>query len=368
VDAITIQLTISLKNYKQVKPLAERLNAEVRQVSKQGVPVLFKQIRKRYALMIGMILTLAVTWVFSLYIWDIQIEGNQAVSNAEIRAALREVGVDIGAFGLGLDSELIRNEVLLYLEDVEWLTVNVNGSRATVIVRERMHPPVRFAEDVPTIVYAAQNGIIEQMIIWEGAPLVEVGDTVDMGQELITGRMDSLSTGTRFVRADGEIFVRTWYEFSMSMPLEHFVKVETGEISTKSTIIFGQSRINLFFDSGISYVSYDKIVKRSDFVLPGGIVLPIRLERRIYTEHERVKAQMDETRAALLLQEQLLERLAERLGPQGEVLSTEFTVELQEGIITVHLVAECREQIAQLRKMREDEMIALPPIAEEEAP
>ena len=367
IDEVTIEMTMTLRAYKKLKPLLERIQAEVQQTKKQGAPVFLWRMRKRYALITGLVLALTATWITSLYIWDIRVEGNETVSQVVILSALEELGVEIGAFGPRIKPEIIRNEALLRLADIEWLTINVNGSRATVIVRERIHPPVRIEEDIPTAVYASQGGIIDRIIIWNGTPLVEVGDTVEMGQDLITGRVDTLLGGTYFQRADGRIYARTWYTLSMSMPLEGYEKVYiyAGEVSTKSTIIFGENRINLFFDSSISHRTYDKIVETSDFILPGGIILPIRRERRVYTQFETVPHRMDETRAALLLQERLLERLRERIGTAGEILRTDFRVEIGEGVITVHLEAECREQIAALRRLNEEELIITPPITEE---
>jgi len=365
VDEVTIAVTMTLRAYQKLKPLLERVQAEVQTERKQGAPILLRRIRKRYVLTIGLVLTLAATWIMSLYIWDIRVEGNQTVSQIVILNVLKELGVEIGAFGPEIEPEVIRNEALLHLADVEWLTININGSRATVIVRERVHPPDRIAEETPTAVYASQGGVIDQMLVWGGTSLVEIGDTVEMGQDLITGRVDSLAGGTYFQRADGRVYARTWYTLSMSMPLERYKKVYTKESSTKSTIIFGENRINLFFDSSISYGAYDKIVETSDFTLPGGIILPIRRERRIYTQFEKVPHRIDETEAIRILQERLLERLRARIGDTGEILRTDFQVEIEAGIVTVHLEAACREQIAALRRLEEEELVITPPTIEE---
>lgn len=365
IDSITVQVTTTMKSYRKLQPLLDSLAARVKPIKRAGVPIFFRRIRKRYALLAGLVFTLAATWVMSLYIWDIRVEGNETVSAAMILGTLEELGVGIGSFGPGVDPESLRHQVLLELEDLSWITVNVNGSRATVIVRERIHAPPMIPAGVATSVFATRSGIIDQIMVWAGTPLVEVGDTVVMGQDLVTGRMDSQAQGTRFVRADAQIFARTWYMFSMSTPLEHVEKVYTGETSTKSIIFFGQDRINLFFDSRNSHITYDKMVKESDFHLPGGIILPIRHERRTYTAYEPVVTRLDETTAALFLQEQLLTKLEEHIGPGGQVLSTEFEVEIRQDMVIVHLRAECREQIADLRRLREEEMVALPPIPEE---
>jgi len=360
VDALTVQVTMRMKGYRKLRPLLQNLNAEVKPIKRAGVPVFWRRVRRRYVLLAGLILTLAAIWIMNLYIWDIRVEGNETIPAAVILSSLDELGVGIGTFGPSVETEALRNQMLLRLEDLAWITVNLNGSRATVIVRERVHAPQMFPEGIPTAVYATQSGVIEQMTIWAGTPLVEVGSTVVMGQDLITGRMESAARGSRFVRADAEIFARTWHELSMSTPLEQTEKVHTGETSTKNILFFGQRRINLFLNSGISHITYDKIVNESDFHLPGGIVLPIRLERRIYAAYEPVVTRLDETTAALFLQEQLMTRLETLIGSHGQVLRADFEVEIKAGIVTVHLRAETREQIAAIRRMREDELVVTP--------
>jgi len=365
IDGLTIEVTMTTRSYKRLRPLLERVQADVQQVQKRGVPIFLRRFRKRYALLAGALLALVATWVMSLYIWDIRVVGNEAVPQAVILQTLDELGFGIGAFGPNVAPEVMRNEVLLQLEDIEWITINVNGSRATVIVRERVHPPNRVEEGIPTAVYATRGGIIDHMIIIGGTPIVEIGDTVEMGQDLITGRVESAARGIYFLRAEAHVYARTWYTFSLSMPLERFEKVHTGESSTKSTIFFGESRINLFFDSGISYASYDKIIEVFDFTLPGGIILPIQRERRTYMEYETVLYRMDETRAALVLQERLLQRLREQIGAEGQIVSTDFRVEMGEGMVTVHLEAEARQQIGAIRRMQEEELVITSDTTEE---
>jgi len=365
IDAVTLQITMTNRNARRLHGLLADSDTTVRLMRRAGVPVFLRQIRKRYALLAGLLLALAGLWVMSLYIWEIEVVGNETVPLVEILQALEEVGVEVGTFGGHVDGELIRNQVLLQMPELAWITVNVNGSRATVIVRERVLQPFMIAERVPTAVYATQSGVIERMMVWEGIPLFEIGDTVTIGQDIVSGQMESLVSGTRFVRADAEIFARTWYDLSMTMPLELAEKAYTGRVSSKRTIFFGQNRINLFFDSGISYARYDKIREESRWELPGGIVLPIRTERRMYREYVPMYSLLCHEQAAEILKERLLATLRELIGAQGEILQTEFTVEVDNGVITVHLHAECREQIAAQRRLEEHEMIPAPEITEE---
>ena len=62
------------------------------------------------------------------------------------------------------------------------------------------------------------------MNVYMGKPLVKAGDTVVLGQTIITGALDSRSSGMRYVHAMGDVYARTWYEISASIPLEYTAK------------------------------------------------------------------------------------------------------------------------------------------------
>ena len=357
-DAVTVEISMSLSGFRRLEPLLENIGATAKRKRKRGAPVLFWRVRKRYALLAGLLLALIATWVLSLFIWEIEIVGNQEVPAVEILRVLETQGVGIGAFGPNIEPEALRNRILLEMEDISWITINVHGSHATVIVRERQWPPEMHEETAKTVVYATQSGIVEQMFVWAGTVLVEIGDTVEIGQDLVTGRMESILGELWFVRADAQIYARTWYEMSMSMPLFYLEKEYTGESSAKSTMFWGNQRINLFFDSGISYANYDKIVSRRNFSFPGGIILPIAIERRVYEEYRLVRRERSSAQAAMVLQERLLDELAQMLGASGQIIRSDFEVELHDGMITVHLQAEAREQIAALRRITEEERLA----------
>ena len=361
IDPVTVEMSMRLKSFQKLLPLLENIGATAKKKRQKGAPVLFRRMRKRYVLLSGLLLTLIATWVLSLYIWEIEIEGNTEVSSIEILQVLDDLGMGIGSFSPNIDPVMLRHMALLELEDISWLTVNVQGSRARVIVRERMWAPDMFDEGEKTAVYAMRSGVIEQMFIWDGTSLVEEGQVVEVGQDLITGRMESVIGETWFTRADAEIYARTWYEMSLSMPLSYLQREHTGETWSKRTIIIGNWRINLFFDSGISWGNYDKIINRHELLLPGGILLPLSMERRVYLEYTLVSGEFDPTYAALILQERLLKQLEELLLPGGQIIRTDFEVSVSNGMISVYMQAEAREQIAALRRLTEEERVVIPP-------
>ena len=226
---VTVAVTVYLKGYRKLVSLSEVAGFSIRPVKRAGVPVFLWRIRKRYALFAGMFICLIGVWTLSFFIWEIDVKGNETVSSADILSALDDMGIGIGSFGPSIVNEQVSNEILQVIPELSFITVNVHGSHADVIVRERIPAPDVIDEDIPTMIVAMKSGIIIKMSVFEGKKVCSVGDTVMEGDILVTGVLDSLSSGMRTVHATAEVYARTWYELSCQMPLETFVKDYTGE-------------------------------------------------------------------------------------------------------------------------------------------
>lgn len=68
-----------------------------------------------------------------------------------------------GTYWPGLSNDLVRNDMILRLPQLRWLTVNVRGSCAEVIVREKDPLPDITPDDTPVSIYASATGVILHM-------------------------------------------------------------------------------------------------------------------------------------------------------------------------------------------------------------
>ena len=347
-------VTVYLKGYRKLASLSEVAGFSIRPVKRAGVPFFLWKIRKRYALLAGMVICLLGVWTLSLFVWEIDVKGNEAVPAAEILNALSDMGIGIGSFGPSIVNEQVSNEILQVIPELSFITVNVHGSHADVIVRERIPVPQVVDEDTPTMIEAMKSGIITKMSVFEGKKVCAIGDTVTEGDILVTGILDSLSSGMRIVHASAEIYARTWYALSCQMPLDTFVKDYTDEKETKTALIIGGKRINFYFNSGNLWPCYDKITMERNIQLPTGNILPIVIVQETYTEYEKEAVTLSRDEAEKILEKQLLLLLGS-LVTDGEITDTQFEAALQEGVLTVTLKAECLEQIAKTREMTQEE-------------
>lgn len=354
-SATTVHITMFIGGYRRLRALADKAGFEIRQVKKTGVPFFLWKIRKRYVLVAGMLLMFLSVWGMSLFVWEIDVRGNEKVPPQQILQALRELGVGIGSFGPSINSEAISNEMILRIPQLAWIAVNVSGSHADVLVRERVPKPPLTDETTPMMVCALKSGIIAKMSVLEGARVFTVGNTVQAGDVIVTGIMDSLASGKRMVHAMADVEARTWYELSCRMPLNTLTKTYTGDTITKTSVILAGNRINLYFNGRISFDNYDKITKENIIKLPTGNILPIAVVTEKYSEYTTAQTELAVLSAEEILQKRLLDRLKLQV-TDGEIVKTEFITEMDNGVIRVTLKAECLEQIAAERPFTAEEL------------
>ena len=123
----------------------------------------------------------------SCYVWEIDIEGNNRLSDNIIMQTLEECGFYKGSFKNKLDISKIENEMMIKLGDLSRISINLDGSYAHIIIKERQMPPV--SEDVsqPSNLIASMDGEIVKMEIVKGKPIASVGSGVVKGELLVAG-------------------------------------------------------------------------------------------------------------------------------------------------------------------------------------
>ena len=351
-DPHTLRLRVSRRDARRVGPLAEKVLCEARARRHLGFPYFLAGFRKRYALLLGLALSLAAVCLLSRFVLTIEVSGNETVSTAAILTELSRQGVRVGAYGPGLDVRRISQESLLRLDGLAWMSINLHGTRAEVLVREKLPEPEVRDESTPANVVAQADGVILDLEVLDGQAVFREGEAVLRGEVVISGTMDlrepeysAVDAGQRLVHARGNVWARTYRTLTAQIPLEAQVKRYTGEEETQWSLLALGRTVNFFGRGGVFSEGYDKIVETHPLTLPGGRVMPLALRRTEYRAYVTEPAALNAGAARSMLEERLLERLDALIGEDGEVLDTVFTVREEDGMLAVTLRAECREQI-----------------------
>lgn len=354
-----VRIIVSRWNYRRAVELGERAQCTVEAAQSRGAPAFLSRFQKRYALLVGMALSLAAVCILSQFILWVEVTGNETVPTAEIVTELRRLGLRPGAYGGWVDEGELARALLVRVEGLSWCAVNLHGTRAEVIVREAVKPPKLEDESVCGDVVARAPGIVDHMEVLEGEPAVAEGSTVLEGDVLISGQFlnpvpqySEVQPDQRQVRAAGRVYARTWRTLAASIPLEVRVKSYTGQEESRWALHILGWRVNFYGNSRISTAGYDKMTDVWTARLPSGQEMPLSLSRETMRAYETAEAELDLSAAQTMLEERLLAALKERVG-EGEILSTAYIAKIDGGALTVTLTAECREEIGKFRPLED---------------
>lgn len=341
VDGCTLHLELWQRDLKLLADMAQRSGFSLEILQLFGGSRYKRLLTRRKGLLIGLALAFLLLFASSLFVWQVQVSGCDRVSTGEVLRALAASGVEPGRFIPGIDRELVRNQVLLQLPELEWLAVNISGSRAAVLVREREERPEILSEQAKTELRAVRSGIVRQTTVLSGRSLVEPGDAVLEGEVLISGEREDLTGELLREPALGEVRAETWYELSSVCPLEMLQTREKGRTNAAFSLQIGKMRLNIWPSSRKGLDECDKIVHEYTLGIKGLFSTPLRLlstRRSLLVSGIGPADREEEMKAALL---RMLEQRSE-----VEILEHTFSVGRSGGLLVVTLRARCMENIA----------------------
>ena len=210
----------TMKGARQLERLAQKAGVTLEMGGASGVPFLLRSYRKRVGLLAGSVILLAALLFMGSFIWRIDVVGAETVNEKDILTVLDDLGVRRGVLRSSIDAVDVARQMVLRLPDLSWAAVNLQGSVATVEVRERVAPPARVDDDVPHNVLAKETGFITYMEVYEGQPTVQVGDSVAAGDILVSGIMEDKNGFSRTVHARAKIVAQTRETLSLRIPYQ----------------------------------------------------------------------------------------------------------------------------------------------------
>lgn len=350
-----IAVTVPERRLAQVRALAARCGCTVDEIARGGMPGLLRRVWRRRAFAALLALAVGAVLVSSLFIWDVEVTGNARVSTGELLRALEDSGVYPGAYWPALSNDLVRNRMILKIPELQWLTVQMHGSAARVVVREKTDAPEVVDNDEAVSIYAAADGFVLELQVLGGEARVAPGELVTQGQLLVTGAVRDALGGVRAAHALGSVRGRALYTLTAAAPLTETARADTGRARTRWALVIGKKRINFYQSSGIPDGECVKIKDEYALAIPGVFRLPLSLVReRTQTYETRPRAVSVET-AREALEQALTAQLQARIGADGEVISAAFTAAEHHGVLLVTLRAECEQELGVSRASAAEE-------------
>lgn len=327
--------------FKRTRHLSRRQGWQVFVVDRVGLPFLLARMARRKVLAIGAVAALVSLYVASGYIWFVQVDAEVEMPVERILAVASDAGLKPGVRSDGFDPQEIQLALLLKLDELAWAAVNVKGTMAVIEVAERSRPSDALIR--PGDIVAERDGVIEKIAVSQGHPLVRSGDTVRKGDILISGFIPPEDPNHRrlvesgkapYVRADGIVTARTWYEGTSRVRLTAIDERPTGRTSWRVELSHGERRFELG-KGAAPFDQFDASERLWEIPTFGGGPITVSITR--YSEVHMSRSNLRESEARQLAEEAALAELEVRLPEEATVLEGPYvevdTVERESGVV-----------------------------------
>lgn len=353
-----ILLKVRVYAFRPLARIVRKCACRIKIMEKRGLPFQIVRLKKRKTLALGGIFFLLSLYILSSFVWFIDVQGNEDLTDGEIKKIAADLGLKPGVVINKLDFDKLEKEMQEAHPKLAWVGINIQGTKVTIEVSEKVLIP-DIEENLKGHLVARESGIIEEMLVLKGTPQVKEKDKVIKGQILISGivypELILNEDGTytpggipELVRAKGIVRARVLHSVRASCFLKERETYFTGEKIEQVLLKCGERIFVLKGPKNVPFQYYDKKTAVKTFPAWRNLHVPVELITNIYLEQiKKVKEYTFES-AYQEAVKRAENALAKTLPKDARVLNKIPQVNSGQGneLVEVEVTWECLENIA----------------------
>lgn len=259
------KMYIKVNGFRRLRPILKKTKTKVTIEERFGLPFFFYRYRRRTLFFGGCIFCMALIYYLTFFVWNIEFQGNQRITDEVLLEYLETKNVRHGMFKKQVSCSQIVKDIRKDFDEIIWVSVSMKGSNLYIHVKE--NTDTFDSENTlkePADIVADKSGIIVSIVTRSGVPKVALGSEVKVGDVLVSGTVDVLNDakeviGHRYVAADADIIIRSTHSYEDSVSKEYSVKKYTKKKKTLPYIQIGKR-----FFAFTSKISNQKTEIRTD--------------------------------------------------------------------------------------------------------
>ena len=197
------EMYMTVKGFRKLKPILRKTRTRITILERYGVPFFFHEYRKRKMFFAGVFLCVGLIFTLSKFIWNIDIKGNQTITDDVLIEYLESEQVYHGMKISNVKCEEIVTNIRKQFDDIIWVSASLEGCNLIIDVKENTDTfQVSQTEEQPADIIAASDGVITEIITRRGVPCVTEGDSVKAGDLLVSGTVEVKNDAGEVIRED----------------------------------------------------------------------------------------------------------------------------------------------------------------------
>jgi similar to stage IV sporulation protein len=333
ISITTMIMDINLRDFSEIEEAASITKTKIKIISRKGLTFFMIKIRRRVALVGGVLVFVFILYYLSGFVWKIDIQTENNLAPYEIRQQLTSLGIAPGIRKSKINVYQLQEKMIKNNEDIMYFKARLEGSRLFVNTVEKVPPPKVAHDNTPANLVAKKDGQIVRVYTSAGSSIVKTGETVKTGQILVKGEQGKEGS-TYSVHAKGDVIARTFYEETKVVPVKGIKKERTGNYFENVFIEIMGKRVYLK-NSLNKFKNYDKIVENSEFI-----------KKEIFYEIKETTYALDPQKIANTTAEELYAKIAQTLDKSVKIVDKKIQSEPEGNDLRVRVLVVAEENIA----------------------
>jgi len=343
-----LRAKVSPEDFKRLRRAARLTHTRVRITSKKGLPFALRRWQRRKGLLAGFIIIVLSIAISSQLVLFITVSGVQTIDAGEIRQEAAVLGLERGVWHGELDLNEIARNLQEKIPEAAWIGIQRTGTRVEIKVVEKKRPQV--PSETGNLV-AAKAGLVQDIMVIQGVPLVHEGEIVRKGQALIRPAPKYVdnkneSSSQPDLVARGFVRGRVWYSDEQEVLLVEDKTVESGSVAHGWGIKIG-SRVIMVTTPNSPYEKVNTDVQVHSASAWRNWRFPVEIITITYYELETIHVERSGPEARALAEEQARAAVRGKITPGAKVV--EETVKVMPsaaGTERVRIEVETYEDLA----------------------
>ena len=325
------EMYIRISGFRKLKPILKKTQTKISIEGRYGLPFFFHKYRKRKLFFIGVFLCAIIIYSFTFVIWDIELQGNQSITDNVLLEYLESQKISHGMIKGKVDCEQIAKDIRKNFDDIIWVSATVQGTRLMIHVKENTDTFETVDEtEEPCDIVADKTGIVRSIITRNGVPKVTVGAEIQIGDILISGTVDVLNdakevVANHYVMSDSDIILERIIQYEDKIEKKYKAK----QYTDKNRRLFYVKLCNHAFTFGWSKHKFSLAdTKTTEDVLKIGddFYLPFSIGDKTIFEYELIDVEYSKEEMETLLLDNYERFCEELVESNATILDSNFHI------------------------------------------
>lgn len=360
-----IQMEIDAENFKKLRPLVRKTHVKIHILNRHGPAFFFYRHKRRWWFLLGMTVFAGMIYMLSLFVWQIDIDGNRKYTDALILQALAQMDVKTGCRKSEIDLPKIEEELRIMYNEITWVSASITGTKLQIELREgdlkisgssgggktgnvkrvenrENNSKTQNGEsetDLPANLVADEDAIITNLVVRRGTVAVRYGDEVKKGDVLIEGKVyiyneDETLKKVDYLTAEGDVFGKYQELYEKHYQRKHEVRSYMGKNYRELGVaIVGKSFCLPVWENILKKQLEENTLSevwswKKQFRLTPTFYLPFALEYTEYVPYENVVEEYTDEVIKKMAEEELQKYLNELEKKGVQIISNSVTISL----------------------------------------